>query len=217
MPPVRRALRRGARHRKHRATPLATKCARALRVGHIGATGAPVAPLGGACPPSETVGSRRTPRRFGGTPAAFPAGTPAPPDRCRETMTAGAANRRACRRACGRAPRRGPWCRRRARRARAASSCARPAPTRRSNQDGHPSRPMQITAQPYLRTDLRQMGICVKWVGARADGSTRAASDSTCKRIGPQTTRPGVESRRRRRRAASGALRRVPRHDLTDS
>ncbi len=72
------------------------------------------------------------PRRFGGAPAAFPAGTPALPDGCRETMAAGAAgavgaaNRRACRPPCGRgrAPRRGPWGRRRARRARGASSCA---------------------------------------------------------------------------------------------
>ncbi len=62
MPPVRSALRRGARHRKPARAPLATKSARPLRVGYIGAAGCPVAPMGGACPPSEKVGPRGTPR-----------------------------------------------------------------------------------------------------------------------------------------------------------
>ncbi len=73
--------------------------------------------------------SRPPPRRFGGRARGPPDRDAGAPDGCRETIAAGvagAANQRACRPpcGCGRAPRRGPWGRRPARRARGASSCA---------------------------------------------------------------------------------------------
>ncbi len=52
-------MRRGARHRKRRATPLATKSARPLRVGHIGAAGQARRAASCGTPESQMAGERR--------------------------------------------------------------------------------------------------------------------------------------------------------------